>query len=347
MSVQIEIDRPWHALYSRIARSCTERGAIAASHYIGSEDKNACDEAATAAMRQILDSSPIRATVVSGEGKMDGAPGFDEGMKLGRGWEDETTENVCMAVDPVEGTSLCAVGEYGAWSVMAISEEHGLCRFPDAYALKMAVGPEAKEWVDFEGTLKANLFLSARAMHRKADTLRVGMLNRDRHAAFKAEARLVGARLLLPDAGDLPLSVATAMGDTNLHMCYGIGGGPEGVLTAAAMKGLNGAIWMRLAKPQELPEHDGKEALEASREMKRLGYKDPYQMFSTSDLAPGKKIVFVATGITPSLLLNGVRQFPTGHRAHSIVISYEAPNYRKVELVESIYGNNETVFQKY
>ena len=302
-----------------------EDAAIASAHTMGTGDRDRADQAATEAMRTTMDTVPMRGTIVIGEGERDQAPMLYIGEHVGAGWHDgEKLPEVDIAVDPLEGTNLCATGAPGAITVLAASEKGGLLNAPDCYMEKIVVGPSCKDAVDLDAPVKENLKAIARRLSRDIGDLVVVVLDRPRHEKLIDDIRRAGARIRLITDGDLSAGIAAAVIGTGVHVVMGSGGAPEGVITAAAMRCLNGEILARLVI--NTPE------LEARIE--KMGIKDKKKIYTAKDLAPGKKIVFAATGVTDGALMKGVRFFGEGTRTSSIVMTRHSG---KVRFVESIH----------
>ncbi|PZA08231.1 MULTISPECIES: class II fructose-bisphosphatase [unclassified Meiothermus] len=310
----MEIER---LLVLEVAR-VTEQAALAASRLAGKGDKEAVDAAGTEAMRQVLGELPINGTVVIGEGEMDEAPMLYIGEKLGTGGPE-----VDIAVDPVEGTTITAKGLPNSITVIAISEKGGLLHAPDMYMEKLVVAPPAAGKVSLEYPVKANLRLIAESLQRGVEDLVVVVLDRPRHEKLIQEIRDAGARVKLIGDGDVVAALAVAVRGTGVHALMGSGGAPEGVLAAAALKCLGGEIQAKF-----LPADD------AQRERMQAMGANEHQIYRTNDLAPGKEIVFAATGITHGDILEGVRFFGGGARTHSIVMGYKT---RVVRFIDSIH----------
>jgi fructose-1,6-bisphosphatase class II len=302
-----------------------EDAAIASAHTMGTGDRHRADQAATEAMRTTMDTVPMRGTIVIGEGERDEAPMLYIGEQVGAGWHDGAKfPQVDIAVDPLEGTNLCATGAPGAITVLAASEKGGLLNAPDCYMEKLVVGPSCKGVVDLDAPVKENLKAIARALSRDVGDLVVVVLDRPRHEKLIADIRATGARIRLITDGDLSAGIAAAVIGTGVHAVMGSGGAPEGVITAAAMRCLNGEILARLVV--NTPE------LEARVE--KMGIKDKNKIYTAKDLAPGKHLVFAATGVTDGALMKGVRFFGEGTRTSSIVMTRRSG---KVRFVESIH----------
>jgi len=302
-----------------------EEAAVAAARTMGRGDRHLADQAAVEAMRRVLDTVPVAGTVVIGEGERDEAPMLYIGEKVGLKQEySETVLEIDVAVDPLEGTNLCALGVAGAITVLAASEHAGLLHAPDCYMEKIIVEPAAKGAVDLDAPVKDNLRAIARRMERDVDDLVVVVLDRPRHAKLIADIREAGARIRLIPDGDLSAGIAAAVIGTGVHAVMGTGGAPEGVLTAAALRCLNGEILGRLVIKDEA---------QAER-LRSMGIRDYKKIYTTAELAPGREIIFAATGVTEGSLLKGVRFFGDGVRVHSLVMTLAT---RSVRFIDSVH----------
>lgn len=302
-----------------------EEAAIASAHTMGFGDRHKADQVATEAMRSTMDSVPMRGTIVIGEGERDEAPMLYIGEHVGAGWHDSAVfPEVDIAVDPLEGTNLCATGSPGAITVLAASEKGGLLNAPDCYMEKLVVGPSCKGAVDLDAPVADNLKGIAKRLDRHVKDLVVVVLDRPRHQQIIDDIRKAGARIRLISDGDLSAGIAAAVIGTGVHAVMGTGGAPEGVITAAAMRCLNGEILGRLVidKPE----------LEARLE--KMNIKDKRRVYTAKDLAPGKNLIFAATGVTEGALMKGIRFFGDGTRSSSIVMTRHSG---KVRFVESIH----------
>jgi fructose-1,6-bisphosphatase II len=302
-----------------------EDAAIASAHTMGLGDRHKADQVATEAMRTTMDSVPMRGTIVIGEGERDEAPMLYIGEQVGAGWRDGAQfPQVDIAVDPLEGTNLCATGSPGAITVLAASEKGGLLNAPDCYMEKLVVGPSCKGIVDLDAPVADNLRAIARALARDVSDLVVVVLDRPRHQKLIDDIRQAGARIRLITDGDLSAGIAAAVIGTGVHAVMGSGGAPEGVITAAAMRCLNGEILARLVidKP------------ELEERVAKMGIKDKKRIYTAKDLAPGKHLIFAATGVTDGALMKGVRFFGEGTRTSSIVMTRKSG---KVRFVDSIH----------
>src|SRR5579862_6030519 len=302
-----------------------EQAAIEAARTMGRGDRELSDRAAVEAMRRVLDAVPVAGTVVIGEGERDQAPMLYIGEKVGLKKEYcETVPEVDIAVDPLEGTNLCAMGVQGAITVLAASEQGGLLHAPDCYMEKIVVEPGARGAVDLDAPVKENLKAIARRLDRRVEDLVVVVLDRPRHEKLIAEIREAGARIRLIPDGDLSAGIAAAVIGTGVHAVMGSGGAPEGVITAAAIRCLNGYMQGRLVidKP------------ELEERIVRMGIKDKNKVYEAEDLAPGKQLIFAATGVTDGALMRGVRFFGEGTRTSSVIMTLRTG---KVRFIDSIH----------
>jgi fructose-1,6-bisphosphatase II len=303
-----------------------ENGAIAAARTMGFGDRHHADEVAVEAMRKTMDQVEMDGTIVIGEGERDEAPMLYIGEKVGLSNHAPKAlfPEVDIAVDPLEGTNLCATGAPNAIAVLAASERGGLLHAPDLYMEKIVVGPQCKGAVELDAPAGDNLKSVARRLDRRVEDLVVMVLDRPRHEKLIEEIRKVGARIRLIGDGDLSAGISAAVLGTGVHMVMGTGGAPEGVITAAALRCLNGQILARLVVSK--PEHQERLA--------KMGVKDPNRIYATEDLAPGKKIIFACTGVTDGNLLKGVRFFGDGVRTSSMILTLDE---REVRFIESVH----------
>ena len=300
-----------------------EQAAIASAKTMGQGDAKLADHAAVESMRHELDRVPLRGTIVIGEGERDEAPMLFIGEQVGGGGPNAWA--VDIAVDPLEGTNLCSTGAPGAITVMAASEAGGLLHAPDCYMEKIIVGPSCRGAVDLDAPVADNLAAIARRLDRKVDDLVVVVLDRARHQKLIRDIRATGARIHLIQDGDLSAGITTAVLGTGVHAVMGIGGAPEGVITAAALRCLRGEIVARLV----LTDKPGIE-----KRLEKMGVSDIKRIYRTEDLAPGNNILFAACGVTGGSLLEGVRFFRDGVRTHSLVM---ANGMNKVRFVDTIH----------
>ena len=304
-----------------------EQAAIACAHTMGQGDREGSDQAAVEAMRRTLDDTRIDGTIVIGEGERDEAPMLYIGEKVGQAQKDNSNrrkwDEVDIAVDPLEGTNLCPTGAANAIAVLAASEKRGLLHAPDLYMEKLVVGPTSKHLVDIDAPVRENLRAIARSLGRQVDELTIVVLDRPRHEKLIADIRATGARIRLIGDGDLSAGISAAVSGTGVHALMGTGGAPEGVLTAAAMRCLNGEIFARLkvAKPED------------EERCRAMGIKDFKKIYKSEDLACGKDIVFAATGVTDGSLMKGVQFFGAGIRTSSVVMQ---TNPHRVRFIDSI-----------
>ena len=302
-----------------------EKAAIASARTMGMGDRPLSDKVATETMRKVMDTIPMKGTIVIGEGERDEAPMLYIGEQVGGTFPDgQEVPSVDIAVDPLEGTNLCATGAPGSITVLAASEKGGLLNAPDCYMEKLVVGPSCKDAVDLDAPVARNLEAIAKCLSRKVKDLVVVVLDRPRHLKLIDDIRRAGARIRLISDGDLSAGIAAAVIGTGVHAVMGSGGAPEGVITAAAMRCLNGEILARLVidKP------------ELEERIEKMGIKDKKRIYTARDLAPGNNLIFAATGVTDGALMKGVRFFGDGTRTSSIVMTRHSG---KVRFVESIH----------
>jgi len=327
-----------------------EAAAIAAAHTMGKGDRKYSDHVAVESMRQVMDTVPMRGEIVIGEGERDDAPMLYIGEKVGLGHKTATPDvnrfpEVDIAVDPLEGTNLCATGSANAIAVMACAERNGLLHAPDLYMQKLIVGPSSKGAVDLDAPVKDNLRSIARRLNRDIEDLVVIVLERPRHEKLINDIREAGARIRLISDGDLSAGISAAVAGSGVHAVMGTGGAPEGVLTAAAMKCLNGQILARFVLKEQLEDLEDRSRIPegAVERMREMGISDPHRIYDTDDLAPGKKIIFAATGVTDGTILKGVRFFGTGTRTSSIIMATERTKI--VRFIDTVHveGGPDTV----
>ena len=307
-----------------------EQAAIACAHTMGQGDRHKSDQVAVEAMRKVMDTVPIDGTIVIGEGERDEAPMLYIGEKVGSanatngGKAAGKCDVVDIAVDPLEGTNLCALGTPGAIAVMAASEKGGLLHAPDLYMEKLVVGPTSKHAVHLDAPVEDNLNAIAKCLDRDVDDLVIIVLDRPRHEKLIADIRRAGARIRLIGDGDLSAGITAAARGTGVHALMGTGGAPEGVLTAAAMRCLNGEIFARLVVNK--PEHEER--------CRAMGISDFKRIYKSRDLAPGNDIIFAATGVTDGTMMKGVRFFGDGVRTSSVIMQI---NPHRIRFIDSIH----------
>ena len=304
-----------------------EQAAIACAHTMGQGDRHKSDQVAVEAMRRELDSVPIDGTIVIGEGERDEAPMLYIGERVGMGSHAGSAHlfpQVDIAVDPLEGTNLCATGAANALAVLAASEKGGLLHAPDLYMEKLVVGPSSRDAVDLDAPVRFNLRAIAQTLSRRVEDLVVIVLDRPRHEQLVDEIRSTGARIRLIGDGDLSAGIAAAVVGSGVHAVMGTGGAPEGVLTAAAMRCLGGEIYARLRV--DSPEHE--------QRCRAMGITDFKRIYRSQDLASGNNMVFAATGVTDGTLMKGVRFFGEGIRTTTLVMQTHP---HRIRFVDSIH----------
>jgi fructose-1,6-bisphosphatase class II len=301
----------------------TEMAAIAAARLMGRGDEKAADQAAVDAMRQMLDSIESDCTVVIGEGERDEAPMLYIGEKVGTG----SGPVLEIALDPLEGTTICAHGGTNALAVMAIGEKGCLLHAPDTYMKKIAVGPECAGVVDISESPTENLKRMAEKKRCKIQDLTAIILDRERHQELIEEVRSAGARINLIGDGDVSAAIATCYPETGIDILLGTGGAPEGVIAAAALRCVGGDF-QGVLKPRNQEEID--------RALK-MGVEDINKVFSINDLASGN-VMFCATGVTDGSFLKGVKFGAHSARTNSIVMRSQSGTVRRIEA----YHNFET-----
>ncbi len=302
-----------------------EAAGIACAEWVGRGDKEMADKAAVDAMRSTFDSVDIEGTVVIGEGEMDEAPMLYIGERVGTG----RGPKVDIAVDPLEGTNLCAKAMPNAIAVLAMAPAGCLLHAPDMYMDKIAVGPRAAGKVHLDWSVTDNIRAVAAANGKPVDEVTVIVLGRPRHEKIIAEARAVGARVKLISDGDVSAALLTAIPETGVDIMFGIGGAPEGVLAAAALKAVGGDFQGRL-----MPETDAERARCAE-----MGLRDLRQILYLDDLVKGDEVLFAATGVTGGDLLKGVRATSTGVYTHSVVMSGPDGTVRFIETFHRLAGS--------
>jgi fructose-1,6-bisphosphatase class II len=325
-----------------------EAAAIEAARTMGQGDRKFSDHVAVEKMRAVMDTIPMDGTIVIGEGERDEAPMLYIGERVGIGAHDGNQRHypdVDIAVDPLEGTNLCATGSANAIAVLAAAEKGGLVHAPDTYMNKIVVGPSVKGAVDIDAPVKDNLKAIAKRLNRDVSDLTIIVLDRPRHEKLVTEIREAGARIRLITDGDLSAGISAAVAGSGVHALMGIGGAPEGVITAAAMRCLNGEIQARfmLRENLEQAEDRAKIAEDLADRMKMMGIADPSRVYDTNELAPGRKIIFAACGVTDGTILRGVRFFGHGKRTQSLVMTTETRHVRFVDTVHVEGGPDSVV----
>lgn len=301
----------------------TEAAALRSSRWLGNGDKEQVDQAASDAMRGMLDLIAIKGTVTIGEGEKDRAPMLYIGEKVGN-WDDDAPE-VDIAVDPVDGTRLVANGLPNALSVVAAGEHGSLLPAPSFYMKKLACGPQLKGKLDINVGVRENLKVAAAVLNKTIKDLTIMILDRERHLSLIEEVRSAGARIKLIADGDVAGAIATAINNVDIYM--GIGGAPEGVLAAAALRCLDGEIQTKFFATNEAEKE----------KLAKAGYNLD-KIYYTEDLAKGEEIIFSATGVTGGEFLEGV-SFGSNQTAvtHSVVMRAK---YRTIRYVKAIHNLN-------
>ena len=312
-----------------------ERAAIACARTMGQGDRHGSDQGAVEAMRETLDKVPIDGRVVIGEGERDEAPMLYIGERVGlahaaSGGIVGPLVEIDIAVDPLEGTNLCATGSPNAIAVLAAAERGGLLHAPDLYMEKIVVGPSSKHAVSLDASVADNLGAIAECLGRRVQDLVVVVLDRSRHERLIAEIRETGARIQLIGDGDLSAGISAAVRGSGVHAVIGTGGAPEGVLVAAAMRCLNGEILARLVV--DTPEKEER--------CRAMGITDMNRVYRSTDLASGTQLVFAATGVTDGTLMKGVRFFGDGVRTSSLVMQTTPRRIQFIDTLRLREGSN-------
>jgi fructose-1,6-bisphosphatase II len=293
----------------------TEAAALESARLMGRGDEKAADYAAVDAMRRMLNSVQFDGTVVIGEGERDEAPMLYIGERVGKGGGPKLD----LALDPLEGTTICARGGNNALSVISIAEEGHFLHAPDCYMQKIAVGPDARGTINLEASPGENLKAIAKAKKRYVEDLTVIILDRPRHADLISEVRKTGARIWLIGDGDVSAAIATCKPGAGVDVLMGIGGAPEGVIAAAALRCMGGDFQGKLVFNKET---DRERAT-------RMGVKDLEKVFGIEDLAQGN-VMFCATGVTQGTFLDGVQFRGGGATTHSVVMRSETGTIRYI-----------------
>ena len=294
----------------------TEAAALACARWMGRGDANAADQAAVNAMRRAFDQVDVRGTVVIGEGERDEAPMLYIGERVGTGYGPQ----VDIALDPLECTNSVAYGRPNALAVIAMAQKGHFLHAPDTYMEKIAVGPKAVGAVDLSRTIEENLESVAAAKGYRLADLTVVILDRPRHEEIIQRVRRAGSRIhLIPD-GDVSAAIATAVDSTGVDVLIGIGGAPEGVLAASALRCLGGSIQGRLKFRSE----------EEKERAKKMGITDLDRIYTETDLARGDSVVFATTGVTDGDMLDGVRFTGDGAETHSMVMRVKTGTVRTI-----------------
>ncbi len=294
----------------------TEAAALESARLMGRGDEKAADFAAVDAMRRMLSSIQFDGTVVIGEGERDEAPMLYIGERVGKGGGPKLD----LALDPLEGTTICASGGSNSLSVIAIAEEGQFLHAPDTYMQKIAVGPEAKGAIDLKATPTENLKNIAKAKNCLIEDLTVVILDRPRHSDLIAEVRQTGARIWLIGDGDVSAAIATCKKSSGVDVLMGTGGAPEGVIAAAALRCMGGDFQGRLTFRNDLEKDRAR----------RMGISDLNRVYPIHELASGH-VMFCATGVTQGTFLDGVRFVRGGATTHSVVMRSESGTVRWIQ----------------
>jgi fructose-1,6-bisphosphatase II len=325
-----EMDKMERSLTMEIVR-VTEAAALASARWMGRGKKDEADDAATTAMRDVFNTIPMQGTVVIGEGEMDEAPMLYIGEKLGTG----VGPKVDIAVDPLEGTNIVARGTSNALAVIAIGDHGQVLHAPDMYMKKIAVGPAAVGKVDINASTIDNLKAVAEAKNKDIEDLVVMIMDRPRHTKVIEEIREAGARIKLFQDGDVAAAINTAFDNTGVDLFMGIGGAPEGVIAAIALKCLGGEM-----QGQLVPQNDA----EIER-CKKMGIADINKVFYMDDLCGGDDAIFAATGVTDGELLKGVQYKGSKATTQTVVMRAKSGTVRFIDGEHSLKKKPNLVMQ--
>jgi fructose-1,6-bisphosphatase II / sedoheptulose-1,7-bisphosphatase len=320
-----------------------EQAAIASARWMGKGDKNMADLVAVEAMRERMNKIHMRGRIVIGEGERDDAPMLYIGEEVGVCTQPDAKDfcnpeelvEIDIAVDPCEGTNLCAYGQPGSMAVLAIAEKGGLFAAPDFYMKKLAAPQAAKGHVDINKSATENLKILAQCLDRAIEELVIVVMKRDRHAELIQEIRDAGARVRLISDGDVSAAISCGFAGTNIHALMGIGAAPEGVISAAAMVCLGGHFQGQLIYDPAVVKTGliGESRDSNVDRLKSMGITDPDRVYEANELASGKTLLFAGCGITSGTLMEGVRFFNGGSRTESLVISNQSKTARFVDSV--------------
>lgn len=329
-----------------------EQAAIASARLMGKGDKNAADHVAVEAMRERMNKIHMRGKIVIGEGERDEAPMLYIGEEVGICTRLDAKEfcnpdellEIDIAVDPCEGTNLCAYGQPGSMAVLAISEKGGLFAAPDFYMKKLAAPPAAKGHVDINKSATENLKILSECLDRSIGELVVIVMKRDRHKELINEIREAGARVQLISDGDVSAAISCGFAGTNVHALMGIGAAPEGVISAAAMRCMGGHFQGQLVYDPEIVQTGliGESKESNIARLKDMGITDPDRVYDAHELASGETVLFAGCGITPGTLMQGVRFFKGGARTQSLVISTQSKTARFVDTIH-MFGQPKSI----
>ncbi len=309
----------------------TEAAALVSSQFMGKGDKNGADGAAVEAMRKAFESVKISGEVVIGEGELDEAPMLYIGEKVGMNTEDSM--EVDIAVDPLDGTTLIAKGLPNAISVIAMGSKGSLLNAPDTYMKKIVVGPKAKGAIDLTKTPEENIISVAKALGKKTSQMTISVQDRERHNDIIQAARKLGSRIQMFSDGDVATGIATCFEETGIDMMMGIGGGPEGVILAAAIKCMGGDMQGQI---YPLSDQERSRCYEMG-----LSDSDIDKVLLIEDLAKGDNLFFAATGITEGYLLEGVKNIDDNKaKTQSVVMRAKTGTIRFVDAIHSLDKND-------
>ncbi|MDU3337618.1 class II fructose-bisphosphatase [Paraclostridium bifermentans] len=309
----------------------TEAAALVSSQFMGRGDKNGADGAAVEAMRRAFETVKVDGEVVIGEGELDEAPMLYIGEKVGMATEDSM--KVDIAVDPLDGTTLIAKGLPNVISVIAMGKKGSLLKAPDTYMKKIIVGPKAKGCIDLNASVEENIKNVAKALNKKTTEMTIIVQDRERHDYIFEAARKLGTRIKMFGDGDVAAGIATCFEDTGIDMLMGIGGGPEGVITAAAIKCMGGDMQAQI---YPLSEQERIRCHEMG-----LTDEDISRVLSLEDLAQGDELFFAATGITDGDLLKGVVSLGNNRiTTNSVVMRAKTGTIRFVDAIHSVDKND-------
>ncbi|API91841.1 fructose-1,6-bisphosphatase [Virgibacillus pantothenticus] len=309
----------------------TEAAALKSARWMGRGKKEEADDAATTAMRAVFDTIPMQGTVVIGEGEMDEAPMLYIGEQLGTG----NGPGVDVAVDPLEGTSIVANGSWNALSVIAIADKGTLLHAPDMYMDKIAVGPQAVGKIDINASTLENLQAVAKAKHKAVEDVVVTVLDRPRHQKLIEEIREAGARIKLISNGDVAGAINTAFDETGVDILMGIGGAPEGVIAAAALKCLGGEMQGKLVPTNK----------EEADRCAKMGIVDINKVLYMNDFCSGDDAIFAATGVTDGELLKGVQFKGTEATTETVVMRAKSGTVRFIDGTHSLQKKPDLVIK--
>ncbi|MDN3608454.1 class II fructose-bisphosphatase [Vibrio ostreicida] len=320
-----------------MAFACVTEGAALAGHqWLGRGDKNAADGAAVTAMRNLLNDTNIQGEIVIGEGEIDDAPMLYIGERVGLGGE-----HVDIAVDPIEGTRMTAMGQSNALAVLAAGEKGSFLKAPDMYMEKLVVGPEAKGCIDLNKPLKENLDSIAQALNKPLNKLTVITLAKPRHEAIIADMQAWGVRVFSVPDGDVAASILTCIPDSDVDVMYCIGGAPEGVISAAVIRALDGDMQGRLLPRHQVKGDTDENRLYGAEELKRcheMGV-EANVVLPLKSMARSNNVIFSATGITKGDLLDGITRNNNTATTETLLITGKCRTIRRMQSTHSLDHN--------